>query len=156
MSQSLASTMPAAVDRAQKLVFGLIGVYVVQTVVAFVASDALVDYYAKAHNYTGSFAAYADESAPAYGPIALISLVVVGGLLLVSALSFPKRAGWARIVALVFAVLALLGGLLGFVQDSPIWYRIIVFVGGLLGLAIAALLLSRDSSRWFSKGVATA
>lgn len=150
MSQTRASTMPAAVDRAQKLVFGLVGVYVVQTVVAFLASDALVDYYAEQHNYTGTFADYADSAAPAYGAIALISLVVIGGLLLVSALSFPRRAGWARVVALVLGILALLAGVLAFFQDSPIWYRLIVLLGGLLGLAITALLLSRDSGAWFS------
>lgn len=110
--------MPTAVARAQLLAFGLVGVYVVQTLVAFVASDALVDHWAKAHNYTGEFASMADSAAPAYGFVALISLVVFGGLL-----------AFVQDPPVWYGAIVVVGGLLGlgvtvmlFTGDSSRWF----------------------------------
>lgn len=143
--------MPTSVATAQKLIYAYIAIAVIQTIIAFVAADALIDAYAESEGIQDLPEDLANANAPAYGTIALFSLVIVGGLLLASALNFPKRAGWARIVALVFGVLGVLGGLLTLIQPAPIWYKLIQILAGLIALGIVVTLLQGESNRWFSK-----
>lgn len=143
--------MPSSVATAQKLVYAYIAIAVIQTIVAFVAADALLDAFAESRGTSGLPEEVTASDAPAYGMVALLSLILVGGLLLASALNFPKRAGWARIVALVFGVLGTLGGILTLIQPAPIWYRLIQILAGLIALGIVVTLLQGDSNRWFSK-----
>lgn len=151
---SRAGGLPPTVGWAQKLVFVLVGLYVVQTILAFAAKDALVDAYV---DHTGSHLPHdvVATGAPAYGVVAVIGLIVVGGVLLISALFFVKGASWARWVAVVFGVLGVLTGLVAFFQPSPAWYKLLLVVIGLVSLAIVVAMFARQTAGWFRGGAAT-
>ncbi|MGI8652583.1 MAG: hypothetical protein ACR2I7_07285 [Geodermatophilaceae bacterium] len=84
--------------------------------------------------------------APADVPIALISLVLFGGLLAACAILLPRGARWARITAIVISVLVLLGAMLGiFVQASTILFVVLNVLVAVTALGVIYYLLRPDA-----------
>lgn len=149
----VSSSAPApSVRTAVRLIYVLVVVYVIQTILAIAAKNSLVAAYAKSqHIATGSGIGKVEASggAPAYVPIAVGSLIIFGGLLVLCAQFISRRANWARIAATVLAVLVALGLVTVFAQPSPVWYKLIELVAGLLGVAIIVMLYRSDSNQFF-------
>lgn len=148
------TTPPPSVRTATLLMYGLLAVIVVRTIVTLAAHDALLDAFATDRGYDRDtqFGQLATENgAPAYTAIALISLVLFGGLLLLAALFVPKAAGWARIVATVIAAFNLLGLAVVVAQPAPVWYKLLGIAAGLLALGIAVLLYRSDANAFFRR-----
>ena len=144
--------VPPSVRLATQLIYALLAVYVLQTILTLVAKDSLIEAYAEDRGIdmnTEVGRIFAEDGAPAYVPIAIGSLVIFGGLLLLCAVFIARRANWARIVATVLAALNVLGMLLAFVQPSPVWYKLGGIVAGLISLAIIVLLYRSDSNEFF-------
>lgn len=152
--------MPPKVTLARTVVLVLVAWLVIRAIITFVASDAIIDSFVDSRLEGSEFndeglRDTTAEGAPALGPIALVSAILFGGLLAFAALSFAKRAQWARIVAIVFAILSVLGGLVGLAQaDIPFWYTATGLVNVALGIVILVLLFSKEASGWFSKTAA--
>jgi hypothetical protein len=149
-----ATTPPPSVRTAVLLMYGLLAVIVLRTILTIAAHDALLDSFAKDRGYNrdSEFGKLATENAaPAYTAIALISLVVFGGLLLLAALFVPKAAGWARIVATVIAAFNLLGLAVVVGQPAPVWYKLFGIAAGLLALGIVVLLYRSDANAFFRR-----
>jgi len=110
------------------LIWTLIGMLAIRTLLNIVLLDSLIDAWIDDQG-----ASYADfprdfvrDLAPGYVPIAVISLVLFGGLLAACAIFLGKGARWARITAIVISVLVLLGALLAiFLQASTILFIVI-------------------------------
>jgi len=101
------------------LIWSLVGLLVVRTLLTIVLIDSLIDAYGESLLDAGlAPREYLEGIAPAYVPIALIQLVLFGGLLALCAIFVARGARWAPITATVTSVLALLGSLLVFVQAS--------------------------------------
>jgi len=134
------------------IMYGLIAVLVLQTILAIIAKDTLIESYAKTRNLDVSREidrTLAESGAPAYVAIALGSLVIFGGLLALCAVFLARGANWARIVATVIAALNVLGLVGVFVQPAPAWYKILGVLSGLLGLGLLVLLYRSDASAFF-------
>ena len=89
--------------------------------------------------------------APAYTSIAVGSLVIFGGLLLLAAPFVPRAAGWARLVATVIAVLNALGLVVVLIQPAPAWYKLFGLATGLPALGILVLLYRADENAFFRR-----
>jgi hypothetical protein len=108
------------------LIWTLVGLLAVRTLLTIVLLDSLIDAFAEGRGDAVLGREYLEGAAPAFIPIALISLIVFGGLLALCAIFIGKGARWARVTAIVMSVLALLGALLGiFVQPSTILFIVI-------------------------------
>lgn len=152
-----APAVPQSVRVATLLMYGLLAVIVLRTIVTLVAHDALLDSFAADRGYDRDtqFGQLATENAaPAYTAIALISLVIFGGLLLLATIFVPKAAGWARIVATVIAAFNLLGLAVVVGQPAPVWYKLFGIAAGLLALGIIVLLYRSDSNAFFRRPAA--
>lgn len=143
---------PSSVRTAQMIVYALVALSVIRTIAAIAAKDTLVDYFVESRDadpgseYGQRVVA---EGAPAFVPIAIISLVIFGGLLLLLAYFFSQGKSWARIVAVVVCVLGALGGLLSLFQPAPIWYQLLGVLAGLLSIAVIVFLFRPDSNEFF-------
>ena len=110
------AALPRAVQLARTLVFTLVGLLALRTLLSIIWADNLIDAYVGDRQTNSEFVdeAYLEsprDGAPTYTIIAIVSLILFGGLLLLAAVKFADRAGWARIVAIVIGILAALGGL---------------------------------------------
>ena len=157
-SPSPSSTGPAAggvapsVRLATLLIYALLALYVLQTILTIAAKDSLIEAYAQDQGIDMNSEVgrtLAEDGAPAYTAIAIGSLIIFGGLLLLCAVFIARRANWARIVATVLAALNVLGMLLTFAQPSPGWYKVGTILAGLISLAIIVLLYRSDSNEFF-------
>ncbi|KQZ67253.1 hypothetical protein [Nocardioides sp. Root151] len=150
MSTMANSSLPPSVSLGQKLIYGLVGFMVLRTLLTIVLKDDIIDHYLAARN-SSLPREVAEDGAPAYVAISIISLVIFGGLLAFSAYMFKSGAGWARIVAVVMAVLTVIGGLSAFAQDAPGWFVILNVLAALIALAVIVVLFRPDASEWFRK-----
>jgi hypothetical protein len=108
------------------LIWTLVGLLAIRTLLTIVLLDSLIDAFAAGRGDAALGREFIEGAAPAYVPIALISLVLFGGLLALCAIFVGKGAGWARITAIVLSVLVLLGALLGiFLQASTILFIVV-------------------------------
>jgi hypothetical protein len=146
--------VPPSVRTATLLIYGLIGLYVLQTILSIAGKDSLIDAYAEEQGIdtNSDFGrAVAEEGAPAYVAIAIGSLIIFGGLLVLCAVFINRRANWARIVVTILAALNILGMLLAFVQPSPWWYKLASILAGLVSIAIIVFLYRSDANAFFRK-----
>lgn len=129
------------------LIWSLIGLLAVRTLLTIVLLDSLLDEVAATRTDTaGQTREYVESVAPAFVPIALISLVLFGGLLALCAIFIPKGARWARITAIVLSVLVLLGALLGiFVQPGTILFLVINVLVAVTSLGVIFYLVRPDA-----------
>lgn len=145
-------SVPPSVSLGQKLIYALVGLMAVRTLLTVVFKDDLIDSYAEANN-SSLPRQVAEDGAPAYLMIAIVSLLLFGGLLAVSAYYFSSGAGWSRIVATVMAVLTVLGGLLAFGQPAPAWYVAVNVVAALVAAVVVLVMYRQDANEWFAKRV---
>ena len=129
------------------LIWSLIGLLAVRTLLTIVLLDSLLDEVAADRTDTlGRTRKYVEAVAPAYVPIALISLILFGGLLAVCAIFVGKGARWARITAIVLSVLVLLGALIGvFAQPGTILFLVINILVAITAVGIIYYLLRPDA-----------
>jgi glucose-6-phosphate-specific signal transduction histidine kinase len=144
-----AGTAPSSVRTAALLVYALVGLAVIRTIIAIVAEDTLIDAYVESGDSSVN-TEFARDAAPAYIPIAIGSLVIFGGLMLLTAYFFTKGKSWARITAIVICVLGVLVGLVSFLQPAPVWYQLLGVLSGLLSLGVIVMLLRADARAFSS------
>lgn len=140
--------VPNAVRNATLAVWAILALVVLRVILTAVFSDDLIDAWIE-DNAPALPREIAADGAPAYTGVALVSLVITV-LLAFAAINLPRGANWARIVAIVFAALSLLGILVAFVAPSLIFLQIINVVVGLLSIAVIALLVTGESNRFFA------
>lgn len=143
--------VPNPVKYAAYAVWAIAALVVLRVILTIALHDDLLDAYA------GPDWAFSremlEDAAPAYTPVALISLVLVA-VLAAAAFFLPKAAKWARVVAFVFASLSVLGVVLAVIAPSiGVLYAVNVVVG-LLSVAVIVLLAMPESSRFFSSAPA--
>jgi hypothetical protein len=131
---------PDTVRLAATLLFAVVGVLAVRAVLTYVLFDSLLDNFAEGRGEEGQPRELIEDRAPQYKPLALVNVVVFGGLLSLCGAFVLRGAGWARITATVVGVLGLLGGLISILQPATAVFKLL----GLLvtiGLAAAVVLL---------------
>lgn len=141
-----AGSPPSSVRTAALLVYALVALMAIRTLLTILFKDDLIEAYATDRNINVTLA---EDGAPAYTAIAIGSLIIFGGLLLLCAVYFSKGANWARIVATVFAALSVIGSLLVFVQPAPTWYKLLGILSGLIALGIIVMLYRPDANQFF-------
>lgn len=148
--------VPNAVRNATLAVWAMLALVVLRVILTAVFRDDLIDAWiednATARALPREIAA---DGAPAYTGVALVSMVITA-LLGFAAINLPKGANWARIVAIVFAVLSLLGILAAFLAPSLVVLQIINIVAAVLSIAVIALLVTGESNRFFAARTRTA
>ena len=149
LNDHLDTPAPRSVDLARLLVFVTVGWLAVRTLLAVIFKDKLIDGYLE-WSQSDLPDEVIREGAPNYVAVSLIMLILFGGLLLLCAFKFGSRANWARIVAIVFSALTLLGGLLSFAQKGiPTWYLLTGVVSALIAAGVIWFLVQKDSNAWF-------
>ncbi|RYE79784.1 MAG: hypothetical protein EOO74_03165 [Myxococcales bacterium] len=149
INDHLDSAAPRSVDLARLMVYVTVAWLAIRTLLAIIFKDNLIDGYID-QTSSGLPEEVLREGAPNYTAIALISLIIFGGLLLLCAFKFASRANWARIVAIVFSALTLIGGLLGFAQKGiPTWYLLTGLVSSVIAAGVIWFLVQKDSNAWF-------
>lgn len=145
-----AAPAPQSVRTAAMLLWALVGLMAVRTLTTIVLFDDLLDAYAE--QVDGAQALPADgvaEAAPAYVSTAVFTLVVFGGLLALCAVHVRRAAGWARIVATMFASLAALAGLLVLLQPSTPLFTVLGLLNAAVAVAAVWQLYSRSANEFF-------
>lgn len=141
---STAARSPSA-RMAALLIWTLVGLLVLRTLLTIVLLDSLIDAFGEGRGDAALGREFLEAAAPAYVPIALISLVLFGGLLALSAIFVGKGARWARITAIVISVLVLLGALLGiFLQASTILFIVVNVLVAVTAVGVIFYLLRPD------------
>lgn len=128
------------------LIWSLVGLIVLRTLLTLVLLDSLIDSFGEGREDAALGREFLESAAPRYVPIALISLIIFGGLLAMCAIFIGKGARWARITAIVMSVLVLLGALLGiFVQASTILFIVINVLVAVTAIGVIFYLARSDS-----------
>ncbi len=138
---------PPAVDNAVKLMFARAAVSLLSLLALLGTRGNLKDQVRKANP---SFDAHKLDSTVT---VAITAGVIVGlifiGLYVALALQVRKGKQWARIVTLVLAALAVLSGLLTFLQPEPVLSRLLGVVNLALDIGVIGLLTRRPSADYF-------
>jgi len=129
------------------LIWSLVALLALRNLLTLVFLDSLIDSFAEGRADAGLGREFLESAAPRYVPIALISLIVFGGLLALCAIFIGKGgARWARIIAIVTSVLVLLGALLGiFVQASTILFIVLNVLVAVTAIGVIYYLARSDS-----------
>ncbi len=137
----------ASTRMAILLIWSLVGLLALRTLLTFAFLDSLIDSFGADRGDAGFGREYLESAAPAYVPIALISLVIFGGLLALCAVFIGRGARWARITAIVLSVLVLLGAMLGiFIQATTILFIIINVLIAVTAIGVIYYLARPDSA----------
>lgn len=140
--------VPNAVRYATFAVWAMLALVVLRVILTVTFNDELVDAWIE-DNAPQLPREVAAEGAPSFTGVALISLVITA-LLAFAAINVPRGANWARIVAVVFAALNLIGVLLAFLAPSLVILQVINVVVALLSIAVIVLLFTTESNRFFA------
>jgi hypothetical protein len=141
-------SVPNAVRYAALAVWGLLGLAVLRVILTLAFKDDLVDAWIE-DNASALPRELAADGAPAYAGVALVSLAF-SVLLALAAVNLPRGRNWARIVAIVFAILSVLGIVAAFLAPSLLVLQIINVLMALLSIAVIALLVNADANRFFA------
>jgi hypothetical protein len=144
-----AMSVPNSVRYATLAVWAVLGLAVLRMILTLVLKDDLVDAWLDSRGYDSLQRELFADGAPSYTGAALASLVVTA-LLGLAAVNLPKGKRWARIVAIVFAVLSVLGVALAFLAPSLVLIQVLNVVIGLLSIAVIGLLVTADANRFFA------
>jgi hypothetical protein len=144
---STITSVPQSVRRATLAVWALLALLVLRAILTFAFHDALVDAWVGDRALPRQLA---EEGAPRYSAVA-IGVLVIGAVLAFAAINLAKGARWARVVAIVFAALSLLGVVVSLIAPTIAVLLVINIVVGLLALAVIILLSTGDTSRHFAK-----
>jgi hypothetical protein len=97
-----------------------------------------------------------DHAVNSYTLTQLIVTILLGFLIMLTALQMRRGRGWARWVLLAVAVIPIFGvGIVqqlvrGLLADAPILVKAMMVAAGLAALAVVILLLMPDTSRYFA------
>lgn len=144
---STITSVPQSVRRATLAVWAMLALLVLRTILTFVFHDDLVDAWVGDRAMPRQFA---EEGAPRYSAVA-IGVLVIGVILAFAAINLAKGARWARVVAIIFAALSLLGVAVSLLAPTIAVVLVINIVVGLLALAVIILLSTGETSRHFAK-----
>jgi hypothetical protein len=148
---STTTSVPASVRNATLAVWALLALLVIRVILTFAFADELLDAYVGDSAYLKSLPReLAEEAAPKYSAVA-IGVLVIGAVLAFAAVNLGKRARWARVLAVVFAALALLGVVVSLIAPSIAVLLIINVVVGLLAAAVIVLLFTGDANTFFAR-----
>ena len=147
---STTTPVPASVRNATLAVWALLALLVIRVILTFAFADDLLDAYVGDSAYLKSLPReLAEEAAPKY-PAVAIGVLVIGAVLAFAAVNLGKRARWARVLAVVFAALSLLGVVVSLIAPSIAVLLINNIIVGLLAAAVIVLLFSGDANRYFA------
>lgn len=148
--------VPNTVRYAALAIWGVLGLAVLRVILTFAFKDDLIDAWIE-DNAPGSAAVLgrelAAEGAPAFVGVSLVSLAITA-LLALAAINLPKGRNWARVTAIVFSVLSVVGIALAFLAPSLVILMIINVLMGLLSIAVIVLLVNSEANRFFAAGAA--
>lgn len=144
-----AGEAPPSVRTASVLLWVLVGLIAVRTLTTIVLFDDLIDAYAEGDASAGLPRDAVEDAAPAYVSTAVFTFVVLGGLLALCAVYVRRAAGWARIVATMFASLAALAGLLVLLQPSTPLFTVLGLLNAAVAVAVVVQLYSRSANDFF-------
>jgi hypothetical protein len=97
-----------------------------------------------------------DHAVNSYTLTQLVVTILLGFLIMLTALQMRRGRGWARWVLLAVAVIPIFGVgivqqlLRGLVASAPILIKVSMVAAGLAALAVVILLLMPDTSRYFA------
>lgn len=144
---STTTSVPQSVRRATLAVWAMLALLVLRTILTFAFHDDLVDAWVGDRGLPRELA---EEGAPRYSAVA-IGVLVIGAVLAYAAINLGKGARWARVVAIVFAALSLLGVAVSLLAPTILVLLVINVLVGLLALAVIILLSTGETSRHFAK-----
>lgn len=147
---TMTRSVPQPVRTATLAVWALLALLLLRTVLTFVFTDELVDAWIDGNESAKLLPReLAESSAPRYSAVA-IGVLVVGIVLAFAAVNLRKAARWARVVAVVFAALSLLGIVVSLIAPTILVLLIINIVVGLLAVAVIVLLFTGAANRFFA------
>lgn len=142
--------VPQPVRNATLAVWAILVLGVLRAILTLALSEDLLDVWVNRNDHSRTLPReLAEMSAPSYSGVA-ISVLVIGAVLAAAALALRKGARWAQVVAIVFAVLSLLGVVATLVTPTLAVLLIINIVTGLLAIAVVGLLVTPDARRFFA------
>lgn len=142
---------PRSVRNATLAVWAMLALLVLRAVLTVVFADELVDAYVDDNETLKALPReFAVDAAPRYTAVA-IGVLVIGAVLAFAAANLGKGARWARVVAIVFASLGLLGVVVSLIAPTILVLLVINIVVGLLSVAVIVLLCTGDANRFFAK-----
>jgi hypothetical protein len=150
MSMSITKSVPPSVRNATFAVWAMLALLLLRTVLTFAFTDDLVDAWIEDNESAKLLPRdLAEAGAPRYTAVA-IGVLIVGIVLAFAAINLRKAARWARIVAVIFAALSLLGVVVSLIAPTITVLLIINVVVGLLAAAVMALLFTTEANRFFA------
>ncbi|HEU5471414.1 MAG TPA: hypothetical protein VFV67_12235 [Actinophytocola sp.] len=141
--------VPSPVRNATYAVWAILALAVLRVVLTIAFKDDLVDAYIAEHTLDWLPRDSAAEMAPQFVGVSIVSLALTA-LLAFAAINLPKGKNWARIVAVVFAALVIVGVGLAFLAPSLVILQIINVVMALASAAVIVLLFTADANRFFA------
>jgi hypothetical protein len=141
--------VPSSVRTATLAVWTILALAVLRVILTMVFKDDLIDAWAEDSGRGSLPRELVEDQAPQFTGVAIVTLVVTA-LLVFAALNLPKGANWARIVAVVFAALSVLGIVAAFLAPSLILLTIINVLIAVLSVAVIVLLFTSDANRFFA------
>jgi hypothetical protein len=147
---TMTRSVPQSVRNATLAVWVMLALLLLRTVLTFVFTDQLVDAWISDNESAKQLPReLAEAGAPRYSAVA-IGVLIVGIVLALAAINLRKAARWARVVAVIFAALSLLGVVVSLIAPTILVLLIINLVVGLLAVAVIVLLFTGDANRFFA------
>lgn len=148
---STTTAVPRSVRNATIAVWAILALLVLRVILTVAMNDELVDAYVDGNESLKSLPReFAVDAAPRYTAVAIVVLVL-GTVLALAAANLGKAARWARVVAIVFAVLCVLGAVVSVIAPTIPLLLVINVVVGLLSAAVIVLLCTGDANRFFAR-----
>lgn len=145
------TVVPAPVRNATLAVWAILGLVLLRLILTIAFSDDLVDKYIEGNRTAQALPReLAEGMAPSYTGVVIVSLVITA-VLAAAATFLPKGAGWARVVAIVFAVLSLIGVVLALVAPTLAVLLVINILVGVASVAVIVLLSGGTAGRFFAR-----
>jgi hypothetical protein len=143
--------VPQPVKLATTAVWAVLGLLVLRAILTFVFADQLLDAWIGDNATARAMPReLAEEGAPKYAAVA-IGVLVIGAVLALAAVNLSKGARWARVVAIVFAALTVIGVVVSLIAPSIAVLVVLNIVVGVLALATIWLLVSQEASAFFAR-----
>jgi hypothetical protein len=143
--------VPQPVKLATMAVWAVLGLLVLRVILTFVFADELLDAWIEDNATARAMSReFAEDGAPKYSAVA-IGVLVIGAVLALAAVNLGKGARWARVVAIVFAALTVVGVVVSLIAPSIVVLVVLNIVVGVLALATIWLLVSQEASAFFAR-----
>jgi hypothetical protein len=138
----------APVRIATTLLWVLVGIGVLRTILTFALFDSLLDTYVDAQGDTGLPREVAEDEAPPYRTVALVSGLLFAAALAVAALGLSEGRSRARILGMVLCGLVAFGGLISAIQPAPIIFPLLGLVNAAVAIAAEVFLAKPEVRAW--------